>query len=99
MAGFILEGKKGSEHVHPEDLGYAKLFEVVRNGVVVVDARAQRIVLWNSAATGIFGYSPSKALNEGPLRRDQQASWPDGGSQDSEGNMSSTVLKSRSARA
>ena len=24
-----MEGKKGSEHVHPEDLGFAKLFEVI----------------------------------------------------------------------
>ena len=48
--------------MHPEDLGLGKLFEMVRDGVIVADARTQRIVLWNSAATGIFGYSPSEAL-------------------------------------
>ena len=57
------EGKKGSENVHPEDLGFAKLFEVI-NRVIAADAKTQRIVLWNSGATGIFGYSPSEALNE-----------------------------------
>ena len=48
--------------MHPEDLGFGKLFEIVRDGVIVADAKTQRIVLWNPAATGIFGYSPSEAL-------------------------------------
>ncbi|MCA1729858.1 MAG: PAS domain S-box protein [Actinobacteria bacterium] len=34
----------------------------MRDGVIVADAKTQRIVLWNSAATNIFGYSPSEAL-------------------------------------
>jgi PAS domain-containing protein len=57
------ERKKGSEHLHPEGLGFGKLFEVIRNAVIAADAKAQRTVLWNSAAIGLFGYSPSEALN------------------------------------
>jgi PAS domain S-box-containing protein len=48
--------------VRPEDLGFGKLFEKIRDGVIVADVKTQRIVLWNSAATSIFGYSPSEAL-------------------------------------
>jgi PAS domain S-box-containing protein len=36
---------------------------VIRDGVIVADAKNQRIVLWNSAATRIFGYSASEALS------------------------------------
>jgi len=57
------ERKKRSEHLHPEGLGFGKLFEVIRERVIAADAKAQRIILWNSAAIGIFGYSPSEALN------------------------------------
>jgi PAS domain S-box-containing protein len=57
------ERKKGSEHLHPEGLRFGKLFEVIRDAVIAADAKAQRIVLWNSAAIGIFGFSPSEALN------------------------------------
>ena len=49
--------------MHPIDLGFGKLFEAIRDGVIVADTKTQRIVLWNPAATGIFGYSPSEALN------------------------------------
>jgi PAS domain S-box-containing protein len=58
---FLGEGKKGRA-VHPKDLGFDQLFEKIRDGVIVADAKTQRIVLWNSAATAIFGYSPSEAL-------------------------------------
>src|ERR671911_195072 len=38
-----------------------QLLESVRDAVVGVDARSGRIVLWNAAATKIFGYSSSEA--------------------------------------
>jgi PAS domain S-box-containing protein len=48
--------------VRLQDLGIDQLLESVRDAVVVADARTGRIVLWNSAATKIFGYSSSEAL-------------------------------------
>lgn len=48
--------------MHPKDLGFGQLFEKIRDGVIVADTKTQRIVLWNSAATNIFGYSVSEAL-------------------------------------
>src|SRR5829696_8627100 len=50
------------EHMRPEELGIGKLFERIREAVIVADATTQRIVLWNPAATNIFGYSISEAL-------------------------------------
>ena len=55
--------KTVSEHLHPEGLGFGKLFKVIRNAVIAAETMAQRIVLWNSVAACIFGYSPSEALN------------------------------------
>ena len=46
----------------PQDLGIGHLFERVRDAVIVADAQTGRIVLWNPAATEIFGYSVSEAL-------------------------------------
>ena len=46
----------------PQDLGIGHLFERVRDAVIVADAHTGRIVLWNPAATVIFGYSVSEAL-------------------------------------
>src|SRR5918997_5525753 len=48
--------------VRPQDLGIGRLFEEVRDALIVAEATTGRIVLWNRAATQIFGYSPSEAL-------------------------------------
>jgi diguanylate cyclase (GGDEF)-like protein/PAS domain S-box-containing protein len=50
------------EHMRPEDLGIGTLFGRIREAVIVADATTQRIVLWNPAATNVFGYSISEAL-------------------------------------
>src|SRR5829696_1408878 len=47
--------------MRPQDLGIGRLFERIQDAVIVAGARTQRIVLWNSAATNIFGYSASEA--------------------------------------
>ena len=49
-------------NMDPQDLGIGKLFERIQDAVIVAAAKTQRIVLWNPAATNIFGYSASEAL-------------------------------------
>ena len=48
--------------MRPRDLGIGKLFERIHDAAIVAHAKTQRIVLWNQAATNIFGYSTSEAL-------------------------------------
>ena len=48
--------------MRPEELGIGRLFERVRDAVIVADAATQQILLWNRAATEIFGYPLSEAL-------------------------------------
>jgi PAS domain S-box-containing protein len=50
------------ENMDPQDLGIGRLFERIQDAVIVAVATTQRIVLWNPAATNIFGYSASEAL-------------------------------------
>lgn len=52
----------GEGMLAPQDLGIGRLFESVRDAVIVAEAHTGRIVLWNPAATEIFGYFPSEAL-------------------------------------
>src|SRR5919107_6417031 len=49
------------QNIRPQDLGIGRLFERVRDAGIVAEATG-KIVLWNPAATEIFGYSPSEAL-------------------------------------
>lgn len=48
--------------MRPEELGIGRLFEHIRDAAIVADARTQQILLWNPAASRIFGYSASEAL-------------------------------------
>ena len=46
----------------PQDFGIGRLFQHIRDAVIVANARSERIVLWNDCATGLFGYSEDEAL-------------------------------------
>ncbi len=48
--------------MQPQDLGIGRLFARVRDGIVVSEASSGQIVLWNPAATEIFGYSHAEAF-------------------------------------
>ena len=43
-------------------IGTELLLEVIRDAVVVADATTERIVVWNPAATEMFGFSAAEAL-------------------------------------
>jgi len=48
--------------MRPQDMGIGRLFESVRDAVIVAEADTGQIVLWNPAATEVFGYPPTEAL-------------------------------------
>ncbi|MDQ4063437.1 MAG: PAS domain S-box protein [Actinomycetota bacterium] len=48
--------------MQPQDLGIGRLFESVRDAIVVAEANSGQIILWNQAATEIFGYSRAEAF-------------------------------------
>ena len=52
----------GDSILLPQDLGIGRLYEAVRDAVVVADAHTGRIVLWNPVASKIFVYLRSGAL-------------------------------------
>src|SRR5215218_2614128 len=75
-----VDAKRASKSMRPKDLGLGRLFEAIRDAVIVADAETQRIVLWNPTATRMFGYSPSEALElkvealvPEPLKADHRA--------------------------
>ena len=49
--------------MRPRDLGIGGVFESVRDALFVAEANTGRVVLWNAAATEVFGYSASEALD------------------------------------
>jgi PAS domain S-box-containing protein len=49
------------QNIRPQDLGIGRLFERVRDAVIVAETTG-KILLWNPAATEIFGYSSAEAL-------------------------------------
>lgn len=48
--------------LRPQDLGVGLLFWRLRDAVIVGEARSGRIVLWNPAATVLFGYTEDEAV-------------------------------------
>ncbi|MDP1795374.1 MAG: PAS domain-containing sensor histidine kinase [Acidimicrobiales bacterium] len=46
----------------PSEFGFGDLFDLVGEAVVVADSVSGRIVLWNEAATRMFGYSAPEAV-------------------------------------
>jgi diguanylate cyclase (GGDEF)-like protein/PAS domain S-box-containing protein len=52
----------GDLTLRPQDLGVGRLLRKIRDAVVVADSTTGRILLWNQAASRIFGYSSSETL-------------------------------------
>ena len=58
----IVVRSNGKDLLTPHDLGMGRLFESVRDAVIVADADTGGMVLWNPAAEEIFGYSAAEAI-------------------------------------
>ena len=52
------------EPLLPHQLGFGALFDTMNDGVVVVEATNGLILLWNPAASSIFGYAKEEALGK-----------------------------------
>ncbi len=52
------------EPLLPHQLGLGALFDTMRDGVVVAEASKGLILLWNPAATEIFGYQKEEVLGK-----------------------------------
>lgn len=50
--------------VTPDDLGIGRLFDTIREAVVIADVQTGRIVLWNRAATAVFGHTAEQAVGQ-----------------------------------
>lgn len=48
--------------IQPADVDIGRLFDLVSDAVVIGDATSGSIVLWNDAATSIFGYTTEEAI-------------------------------------
>lgn len=44
-----------------DDLGFGRLFNAMRDAVVVAEAESKQIVLWNASAERLFGYTAEEA--------------------------------------
>ncbi len=53
-------------HLTPEDFGIGRLFNDIQDAVIVADLETGRVLLWNPAASLIFGYTVEEAM-EMPL--------------------------------
>jgi PAS domain-containing protein len=51
------------DRIEPRYLGLGELFFRMRDAVIVGDAVTGRVVLWNDAATTLFGYSQAEAAD------------------------------------
>ena len=48
--------------LRPDDFGIGQLFAEIPDAVVIGDASTGRILLWNDAATALFGWTPDEAI-------------------------------------
>jgi PAS domain S-box-containing protein len=59
-----MDGSDSQLLVDPADLGLGVLLNEIRDAVIVGEAITEKIVLWNRAASEMFGYSEAEALGK-----------------------------------
>jgi PAS domain S-box-containing protein len=57
-------GDMNNRTLGPRDLGFGRLFDAVRDGVVATNVDSGLIELWNAAAVRIFGWEVDEAIGE-----------------------------------